>query len=280
MTATRTQIRQEAAARLGALGYPYPTTAASGTTTTAVVNELIDSIESLYRHVGNWAYFLNGTNSGEVRRVQSYSPDTGTLTFSRALPAAVAANDTFELHEWFDPRIWHDCLTRALRNTPRERREAVVIVANQTEYSLASWTWISKKTQILRLVLRHGSTANEYHYQEIPRYRWHVEADDDAFTLVLTAPLSPSNSVALYFDAIGPYDALATDSASTACDLDWIVFGTLKQAYEVYGKVIDDGAKKAVLIDRDEVARRHQQLTREFGPKLNPILRLAPAGHT
>jgi hypothetical protein len=279
MAVTRTQIRQEAAARLGALVYPYPSTAASGSASTAVVSELIDSVDSQYAHIGSWAYFLNGTNAGSVRRVQSYAPDTGTLTFNRALAASIAASDTFELHEWFDPRIWHDCLSRALRNTMRERREALAIVDNQTEYPLSSFTWITKKSQIHRLILRHGATAGQYRYAEVPRWRWHIEADDDAFTLVLTQAFTGTASLALYFDAIGPYDDLSTDASSTTCDLDYIVFGALKQAYDVYGKLIEDGAKKPVLIDRDEVLRKHQQLTREFGPKLNPTLRLAPAGN-
>lgn len=281
MASTRTQIRQEAAARLGSIVVPYPSTAASGSTTTAVINELIDSVDSEYAYVGSWAYFLTPAgNAGEVRRVQSYAPASGTLTFNRALGTAVASGHTFEIHEWFDPRIWNECINRALRNTPKERREQITIVTNQTEYSLASHTWFTRKSQLKRLVLREGSTASEYRYREVPSYRWHVEADEDVFTLVLTEPFSNVSTLALFMDAEGPYDALATDVATTTCDLDWAVFGTLKQAYDIYGKLIDDGSKRTVLIDQDTVIRKHQQLTREFGPKFNPVMRLAPPGHT
>lgn len=281
MANSRTQIRQEAAARLGALVYPYPSTAASGSTTTAVVNEAIDSVDSEYRHVGSWAYFLTPAgNLGEVRRVQSYAPSSGTLTLNRALGTAVASGHTFELHEWFDPRIWHDCINRALRNTMKERRDEITIVTNQTEYSLASYTWFTRKSQFLRLVLREGSTAAQYRYREVPSYRWHIEADEDVFTLVLTESFSNNTTLALFMDAIGPYDTLSTDAATTTCDLDYIVFGTLKQAYDVYGKIINDGSKRNILIDQDTVIRKHQQLTREFGPKFNPVMRLAPPGHT
>lgn len=278
MSSTRTQIRQEAAARIGSIAYPYPCTGTSGgSTTTAVVSEFIDSIDSEYRNVGSWAYFLNGTNAGAVRRVQSYAPTTGTLTFNRALSASVASGDTFELHEWFDPRIWHDCINRALRNTPRMRREEITIVTNQRQYTL--WQpWITKVDQIFRLVMRYGSTANEYTYREVSRQRWHVDIDDDVLVLNLTEPYTNQSNVALFMDATGPYSELTSDSSSTTCNLDWIVFGTLKQAYDVYGKIIDDGNKKTILIDKDEVMRRHQQLTREHAPRFNPVLRVAPPG--
>ncbi len=279
MSSTRTEIRQEAAARLGALVYPYPSTAASGTTTTAVISDAIDSINSEFDYTGCWALFLNGTNDGLVRRVQSYAPGSGQITLNRALDTAIVADDTFELHSWFDPRIWTDCINRALRNMNRIRREEITVVTSQTEYSLFAHTWLTRPAQITRLIIRDGDTTGQYIYQELPSSYWVAVLDDDALSLILTQPMSLSGSQALFFEAVGPYDELGSDSATTTADLDWVVMGTLKQAYDVYGKVIDEGGKRTVLIDADTVKREHQKYTREFAPRFNSILRLAPPGH-
>jgi hypothetical protein len=279
MSSTRTAIRQEAAARLGALQYPYPSTAASGTTTTAIISDAIDSVNSEYDYTGCWAYFLDGGNDGLVRRVQSYAPGSGQITFNRALSEAVAASDTFELHSWFDPRIWNTCINRALRNMPRLRKEEITVVTNQTEYSLFAHTWLTRPSQITRLIIREGDTSGEYRYHEVPSSMWVPVIDDDALSLILTQPMTLSDTQALFIEAVGPYSELDSDAATTTADLDWAAFGALRQAYDVYGKIIDEGGKRTVLIDADAVMRKFQQLTREFAPRFNSVLRLAPPGH-
>ena len=270
MSSSRAVIRREAAARLGAIAQPDPLTAASGSTTSAVVSALIDSTESDQRYVGCWAYFLNGTNLGEVRRVQSYVPASGTLVFNRALGASVAASDTFELHDWLDPTVWNDCISRALRRCTREHRDQLTIVTSQTNYALSSLTALIRPSQVIALMERHGSTANQYTWYEVPRYRWAVEIDDDALTLNLLGGLSYNSadtSTTLWLDWIGPYADLTTDAATTTCDLDWLVMGAIKFAYEVYGREIDDAAGRTVQVDKKEALDEFRRLTRMHSPK-------------
>ena len=58
---------------------------------------------------------LGGTNVGAIRRVSDYDAATGLLSWARALPAATAAADSYEL--WpseYPPAVIHDYIDQAV----------------------------------------------------------------------------------------------------------------------------------------------------------------------
>lgn len=269
-TTTRKTVRREAASQLGTYTL---ITAASGSTTQVVVNALIDSGESDYRYVGQWALATAGTagNLAKVRRVISYTAQSGTLGFptgNGAWPSSIVASDEFELHDLISPGDWNLCVTRALRRCTRTRREQITAVLNQLQYSLSSYTDLEQPDHLVKVWHRIGDTADQYLWRELFDSDWQVSADDGVFTLNLDYGLSTGSQDAYFIEYIGPYANLSDDTTTTTCPLDWLVAGVIHQAYELFGKRIEQAERSAVRIDREQAAQEFLRQTMIWAPEV------------
>lgn len=238
MSSTRTQIRQEAARRFGR---PVFSTATGGSTTTLIDTvKLKDSAASDFTYQGQYVLMTSGDASGDVRRVSSFARTTGILTVGNAFSATIDSGDTYELHDMLDPREWAECINRGLRKCIRIRRDPLTIVDDQLQYSLASLTGLERKSQVTGVIVQHGAASQKVE-RSLPVYRWDIVADDDAFTLHLETAEGEdtANNRVILLEWVGPYDALATDAATTTCPLDYVVAATLDAAYEVYTQNMD-----------------------------------------
>ena len=95
------------------------TCTSAGTNTTIVDTSLANAYSSDRNWKGAWVRFTGGTanNLGQIRQIQSYTPSTGTLTFSPAASAATASSDTYEV--WMttmEPRVVLNMLDRITSN--------------------------------------------------------------------------------------------------------------------------------------------------------------------
>lgn len=91
----------------------------NGSTTTIVDTSLANAYSSDRNWRGGWIRMIGGTaqNLGAIRQIQSYTPATGTLTFSPALATGTLTSDSYEV--WMttmEPRVVLNMLDRITSN--------------------------------------------------------------------------------------------------------------------------------------------------------------------
>lgn len=106
MTKTLLQLRQGLCERLGSWHTGIVTT--NGTTST-IIDTLLADLRTEPSDSQYILYTDATVNTGEIRRIKNYDPETDTITLSRAFTSSTVATDTYELHT-FHP----DDITRAL----------------------------------------------------------------------------------------------------------------------------------------------------------------------
>ena len=115
---TREQLRQSIGYNLGALRTSTVTSAADSPTTKFVDNTL--TMGGADRFNGRWVVFQDAdaaTNDGLIRRItdSEVASNVYTITFMPASPAAIAANDTYEIWEdKYPPQRINDFINQAI----------------------------------------------------------------------------------------------------------------------------------------------------------------------
>jgi hypothetical protein len=245
---TRLTIRQTAARRLGGLHTGTITASVTAPVTSVTdSSRLLDSDASENEFIGNFFMFTGAAlNAGTVRRVASYVPASGALTLGNSLASNTTSGDAYEMHEHLSPDEWNLCIDAALRRCNRRREATVTIVSGNEQYSLSALTDLTRENQILDVFTMAGAANQKRRRYLVKNVAWDVWEDDDALTLDLTTALNEdaTNNLELYVAYLAPYAALATDAATTSCDLDWVVTGTLLHALETYTGRLEEAAKK------------------------------------
>src|SRR5262245_39320962 len=150
------QLEAETAARCG----PFEEhTAASGTTTTVVVDALTSSID-LGGYTDRWLLRRAPAAAGDrSTRVASYVPATGTLTVDRAWATPPAANDPLELLVLDPERELRPAVLRGLARCFFVERAAVEATPGQVAEALsAALFWVTDVGQIRDLESRIGTS--------------------------------------------------------------------------------------------------------------------------
>lgn len=236
---------------------------ASATTTQITVEALVDSGGSDQQFVGAWCYMASGTDAiaGQTRKVKAFDPETGTLTLSRALAEAPTSTDYIELHTLLSPDDWDRCINRALAQCYYNERETITPVPAQTEYALASYSWITNPAQVRDVYWRYGSTASQYRYH--PATWWEVVADATVMTLVVR----PNSATGTYLvlEGLRPYPAISGVTA-TECPEEWVVAGAEMEAYRLLSR--NDPAQDASRYKAHylEASARFHALSRKYQP--------------
>ncbi len=115
---TREQIRQSIGYNLGAMRTSTVTSAGSDPTTKFVDNTL--TMGGADRFNGRWVVFQDAdaaTNDGLIRRItdSEVASNVYTITFMPAAPAAIAANDTYEIwDDKYPPQRINDFINQAI----------------------------------------------------------------------------------------------------------------------------------------------------------------------
>jgi len=233
---------------------------------------LIDPDESESMWDRAWLKMVDGDAAGDVRRVrvtdadngiEGYVPANGTLQLSRALSAAPSAGDGFELHTLVDPDGIDRIINGGLTDCSYLDEQAITIVADQREYDLSAYTWLTDADQIVDVLYVYGDTALEQ--QHVP-YRWfHVERDATAFTLHVDVMGSAGDTMLLV--AIRPYAELATDTATTDCPPPWIMDYTIWRIYEWLARTGPAEDTERYRVAREEAAARLTLQYRIYTPR-------------
>lgn len=267
-------------------GWYESITATSGTTTTLADTEhLKDTGESIFAYEDKWVKCLTASagsalNIGKIRRVDSYSPTSGTLTFGAPFPAAVVLGDTFELVD-ISPNLVDSCIFTALRRCIAIREDVITYAAGDTALSLASLPWVVAPEYILGLRYRSGSINNQYHYDDIPPYYWKVTRNAASFSIELDDTLrTPSANVALLIRTVAPF-VTDTDSFSSITDattytvpLDWIVPLATVELINRIGRNADLLSRGTFRLDLATEVQAAEQAASIFAPRLNYEVRI------
>ncbi len=263
-------------------GWYESITATSGTTSTLTDTEnLKDTGESSFTYEDLWIKCLTAVNSGNVgkiRRVDSYLPSSGTMTFGNPFPAAISAGDTFELDQ-ISPNLVNSCINTALRRCTVERSDIVTYTAGDKQVNVtAQLTWIYSAEQITEIRYRYGAVANQYSYTEIPAYYFKAIMDNGSLWIEAEDTLRYGNNFALQLRTIAPYvtddTELASDSTITGCPLDWIVPMATVELINRIGKNADLLTRGVLRLDLDREVLAAVQATVQFAPSINNVVRL------
>ncbi len=235
---SREALRQELGEDLSSM---VQGTADSGSTTTLVDADLIDSLEENEQLEGAWVWMQDDTAGTTMveRRVRTYDPASGTLTFSRPFTDARASGMSYEIHKRLKPSQINTVINRTLARLAYVVTEDITVVSGQRNYSLSALTAFTQAKQAMRVLWRHGDTADEYSYQPITW--WEVMDRGGTFYLDVFPYTTVGGSI-MVFQYWRTYDTLATDAATTECPAEWVKAGAMLRIYDrelQYGASID-----------------------------------------
>ena len=245
---------------------------AAGTLVTLLYDTtLIDPDDTPSRFDRAWVKIVSGPADGEIRRVRQtdvdagiagYDQELGTLQLSRALLNLPVAGNEYELHTRLDPDQIDSLINSTLGKCYYIEREIIDPVAEQREYSLAAYTWLTEQSQVQQVYWRYGDTAAQYQYR--PMRWWEISEDAG----VLTLHVKPYDTDGKYIvEGTRSYAELATDAATTKCPPDWVRAGAemLMCRFLAEKGPAQDAARMKK--KEDEARERFIGLSRRFQPR-------------
>lgn len=166
---TRRELRQEIARRVEDEETIWEGDATGGSTTTVVAPWLTLGGEGGWR--GLWAWFSDGANRGQERRVTGFAEATTTLTVAPALPAAVAAGHRVEL-----ARRRPSAYNRALADAVSQLAGRTLAEADETllatDGSVREWTLPSDARYVVRVGIVR--TSDSLFLSWLPHSAWEL----------------------------------------------------------------------------------------------------------
>lgn len=272
-------LRQELAGLLRTLTLG---TVDSATTTTFTDADLIDSGESETLYDRAWVKL-----NGEVRRVvpAGYDMADGTITVGRAFTSVPSAGDAYEIHKFVSPDELDECINQALVSLWYDREQVIPIVADQTDYDLADYEWITNQDQVISVAVRIGDVSGEYRYADLPW--WEIKrtnADENTASAMpyehmylYTRPLSDTDA-ALVIRGMATYEALTGDTMATAAPYDWVIASAEWRVYDLQMRDSPSTDRKIYEEKRKDAGYRLAVLNRRYMPR--PRLRIKHPDYT
>ena len=246
----------------------------SGSLTTLVDAELVDSLESAELYQGAWVWMSDHYSSNPVtfgeRRIQEYVPTTGKLAFSRAWEEPRFVGHEYEIHRLIRPSVLNDIIGQAIKRLTYETTQEITVVNGQRQYDLAvvckdldTTVWFTNPAQALEVYWRDGA-AGEQIYS--PLEWWDVMLIGGVPTLMVP-PYSATSSAKLVLHAWRTYRDFADEGTCKDVHVDWLEALCLAMAYE---HLMRHGpAQDAERYQRQMLAEytRYAQLRKVYAPR-------------
>jgi hypothetical protein len=217
---TLKKIRQNVLNEYG-VGLVFNATAGSTTTVTTTDPKVKSSIFSSTRGKGTWLLPTSGAEIGNYRMISSPNPTTGVLTVEPAWGTGPGSGDEFEWHFNTSPDELDRAINRGLARYWFVDTIPIPGVADQREYSLSAYPWLTQRRQVLDLHYYPSTTVNRTPWGVGGRW-WNTMRDRDQLKLLIEPPIA--TTVILYLVTARHMDKLHTDTASPPpnCNLDMI----------------------------------------------------------
>ena len=273
MSVSLKALRQAVGKDLGAC---ITGTVDSGTTTSITDAELLDADEAESLFVRNWVklHIAAGSETRRVRVTDGYAPDTGTLAWGRATSGTPAASEEYEIHTLMDPDDLDRLINEGLKRCFYIDQEEITVVSGQREYSLAAYTWLTRKKQVVKVLWIQGTTLLKQ--RQLPMWFW-IEEDAGALTLHVD-PYTAKTNESMLLMGTRAYSTLASDTATTDCPEDWARAAAI---LEVYQWLIRNGPAQDVeryRVARDEAAEAFSGKCRRYAPRPTFVVRHPDVG--
>ena len=231
MSTTKAAIRQEIAKRLPG---SFVGSASAGSSTT----ELLDQDDELAIFSGQGSNDLTGywilrpsaaQSTDRLRRVAHHDQDLGSVKPSRAWTDAPSASETYEMYPPdMRPALIDTAIDEALTRLSYRVEETVTPVNKQNTYTLA-YSWLTSRKQVFE-VYREWTNNGPVVRTEWPF--WKVYEDAGVFTLLLDPIPVTITGMSIIVEGRAKYTALASDSSTTNCPLDWATYAGLVKTYK------------------------------------------------
>ena len=228
MSSTLKEIRQGVGFDLNELA--LGTISTTATTTTLDSLDLVDSLETEEAYQGKWVRIVSGATANTERRIAEFDQDEGLVTVSR-LWTAPDVGAEIELHTAISGDDLNTLINRALQEMTYETTQAITVVAGQVAYSLAAYTWLTRRAQVWDVEWRDYDAT--YGSRYIPLPKWDVREIDGVLYLLLPQSYGDSGDY-MYLRAWRHYDALdvTDDTDTTDCPAEWLRAATVCKVYE------------------------------------------------
>lgn len=186
-------------------------TLASATTTGATIAELADTGSDAGVYRDRWLWFV--TAEAE-RRIITYTPGTGAVVWHRVLGSAPSGS--VEAHRW-PPSLMHVAINDGLWRCKYLDEQEITPVANQTVYSLASYTYLVEPKQVLRVELERDNGSGNKYREEVAW--WKVRQDSTTLCLWIDPPVQQVDDTCIVLTVKRGYGPL-NDETTTSITID------------------------------------------------------------
>lgn len=143
MTITVAELFARAARKIGGRTGTLGTVTVGGTTTTAILNGLVNTTGDDTAFAADRLFFLEGATSPRETLITNWDDDVGTATFKNLTAPAVAADDyILSNREDYSLAEYDAAWSEALRQSRRTYRQVIPITPNLDLYPLTVCDWL------------------------------------------------------------------------------------------------------------------------------------------
>jgi len=228
MSSTLKEIREGVGFDLNEL--TLGTSSGEPSTTTLTSLDLVDSLETEQAFQGKWIRIVSGATANTERRIAEFDQDTGVVTVSR-LWTTPDSGAEFEVHTALSGDDLNTLINRAISGLTYETNQAITVVAGQVAYSLAAYTWLTKRQQVWDVEWRDYDATYGSRYVPLP---WFDVVDVGGTLYLLLKQSYGATGDYLYLRCWRHYDEfdVTDDTDTTDCPEDWLRAATVCAVYE------------------------------------------------
>lgn len=250
-------------------------TASGGSTTTIADTTNLPYVDGYWDETT--ALMTSGTNNGLVRRIQTFTSSTATLTLYQALTAGVASGDTYELYRRFIPVDVLTAINRAINIGSPDFRERVRVTATATADTLTylfptgpalfDRNLVSIEYQVYTL-----AAQSDWPYQKLSPDQYEITERWDGSTNAKTLQLrfNPMTNRLIRFVFDGPLGNVSADTDLIRLDLpelEWLYTQAAAELWRIEASRTTDVNRKDALEELGRWEANADKLRRQLAPQ-------------
>lgn len=245
--------------------------ATGGSTTTLSDANLLTHADGYWDETSVLA--LDGTNVGQVRRVQTFTAATSTLNFYSAMTGAVASGVRYELYRRFDPTTVDRAINRAINvGAPdfREKARAVATAITDTlQYAFPSGPEFRERNLIgIEYQVYDGATQTTWPFTKLNQADYEIIEDwvGSSTQRLLQLRFNPTTNKLIQFVYEGTLGNVATSTDVIHLDapeVEWLYAQSVAELWRMETSRTIDANRKAAIeetarweADADKLRRR------------------------